>query len=355
MINVLKDGSLVRGWESVSVGLSLSTLCNGFSLSQFVANDFDSPILFPGDAVRIESDGELLLDGFVDEMSSSISSGSHKINVSGREKTCDLVDCSLKDFGRSWKNRTVAQIVGDVCSSFDVLFDVNGIGNDKIVKFCPDPGCSGADVISDVCRQKNIVCSSDGIGTVKFVNDKKFEQAEDFIRQGVNVISADVSFNNAERYSDYIVLCSSDPKTKRRGESKDGEINRTRCLVLVDEGYGNVDTAEQRASFEALSRSAKSTTLNVTLAGWKRNNGKLWKPGFLVDCLVPAFFGNATQTLLINSVELSYSSSGTFTHLELVRQDYYTQPPLKKGKAKKSKADPWASIRAKTRAYEASK
>ena len=123
--------------------------------------------------------------------------------------------------------------------------------------------------------------------------------------------------------------------------------------MLVDEGYGNADSAEQRASFEVLSRSAKSTTLNVTLAGWKRNDGKIWKPGVLVDCLIPAFFGQWVQTMLVNEVELSYDSSGTFAHLQLVRRDYYTQPPARK--AKKSKADPWASIRAKTMASEAKK
>lgn len=353
MIDIIKNNVLVRGWESVSVKLSLSTLCNGFSLSQFVGDNFDSPVLFPGDAVRIESDGELLLDGYVDELNSSFTSGSHTISVSGREKTCDMVDCSMKDFGKSWKNRTVSQIVGEVCGAFGISFGANGVkDNGKIVKFCPDPGCTGADVITDVCRQKDVVCFSDGSGTVKLVNEDKFEIVEDFLRQGVNVLSADVSFSNSERFSDYVVLCSSDPKTKRRGESKDSEIKRTRCMVLIDEGYGSVDAAEQRASFESLSRSAKSTTLNVTVSGWKRNDGKLWKPGVLVDCLMPAFFGQWVQTLLVNEVELSYDSSGTFAHLQLVRKDYYTQPPTKK---KKGKADPWSSIRAKTLASEAKK
>ena len=348
MISVIKGGILVRGWESVSVSLSLSTLCNGFSLSQFVDDVFDSPMLFPGDDVRIECDGELLLDGYVDELRSSFSSGSHSISVSGREKTCDLVDCSLRDFGKSWKKRTVAQIVDEVCSAFGLVFNPNGVNpSGPIPKFCPDPGCSGADVITDVCRQKDVVCFSDGVGNVKFVNDNEFEVVEDFIRQGKNIISADISFDNSERYSDYVVLCSSDPKVKRKGVSKDFEINRLRCFVMVDEGYGNVDAAEKRASFEALSRSAKSTTLNVTLSGWKRNNGKLWKPGILVDCLIPAFFGQFVQTLLVNEVELSYDLSGTFAHLQLVRKDYYTQQPLK---MKKPKADPWASIRAKTNA-----
>ena len=355
MISVLKNGIEVRGWSSVSVGLSMSTLCNGFSLSQFVGDDFDAPVLFPGDAVRIECDGELLLDGYVDEMSSSFSSDNHSISISGREKTCDLVDCSLKDFGKSWKNRSVVQIVDDVCRSFGILFNANGVNpNGKLTKFCPDPGCTGADVISDACRQKDVVCYSDGLGNVKLVNDKKFEQIEDFVRQGLNVLSAEVSFNNSERFSDYVVLCSSDPKTKRRGESKDGEIGRTRCLVMVDEGYGNVESAEQRAAFESLSRTAKSTTLNVTLAGWKRNDGKLWKPGALVDCLIPAFFGSFVQTLLLNSVELVYDSSGTFVNLELVRKDYYTQPPAK-GKSKKNKANPWDGIAAKVRTEAAKK
>ena len=53
MISVLKDGVEIKGWKSVSVGLSLSTICNGFSLSQFIGDDFESPVLFPGDSVRI--------------------------------------------------------------------------------------------------------------------------------------------------------------------------------------------------------------------------------------------------------------------------------------------------------------
>ena len=354
MISILKNGVQIRGWESVSVNLSLATLCNGFTLSQFVADEFDSPVLFPGDAIQIESDGEMLLDGFVDEMSSTFSPGSHTIKISGREKTCDMVDCSLKDFGKSWKKRTVAQIVADVCDAFGLVFNSNGVNpSGAISKFCPDPGSTGADIVSDVCRQKDVVCYSDGLGNVRFVNEKDFAQAEDFIRQGVNILSADVSFDNSERFSDYVVLCSSNPSTKRRGESSDSDIKRTRCMVLVDEGYGTADSANQRAAFESQSRSAKSTTLNVTLSGWKNSEGKLWRPGVLVDCLIPAFFGNFVQTLLLNSVELSYDSSGTFAHLELVRKDYYTQPPAKKKKS--AKANPWASIAAKTNASEAKK
>ena len=258
-------------------------------------------------------------------------------------------------FNDNFDDYWVVPNLGWVCCQkcyFDAC-NANGVNPPGVIqKFCPDPGCTGADIVSDVCRQKDVVCFSDGLGNIKFVNEKQFEQVEDFVRQGVNILSADVSFNNSERFSDYVVLCSSDPKTKRRGESRDGEISRSRCLVMIDEGYGSVDAAEQRASFESQSRSAKSTTLNVTLAGWKMNNGKLGKPGVLVDCLIPAFFGNFVQTLLLNSVELSYDSSGTFAHLELVRRDYYTQPPAKK---KKSKADPWAGIAAKTRAAEAKK
>ncbi len=354
MIKIIRNGVAIQGWKSVSVGLSLSTLCNGFNLSQFVADNFDSPVLFPGDEVRIEVDGELLIEGFVDKMESSFSTGSHDISISGREKTCDLVDCSLKEFGLSWKNKTAEQIIKSVCDCFGLLFQSNGVKTDgPIAKFCPDPGCTGADIISDVCRQKCVVCTSAGDGIVKLVNDD-FDYAEDFIRQGVNVVSANVTFDNSERYSDYVVLCSSDPKTKRRGEGFDGEITRNRCLVVVDESYGTVDSANQKASFEALSRSARSTTLNVSMVGWKRSNGKLWRPGVLVDVLIPAFFGKSVQTLLVNSVELSYDSSGSVVDLELVRKDYYSQPPKKKVKSK-GKADPWADIRKKTALYEAKK
>lgn len=57
----------------------------------------------------------------------------------------------------------------------------------------------------------------------------------------------------------------------------------------------------------------------------------------------------------MNSVELSYDGSGSVANLELVRPDYYSKPPQKKGKSKKSKANPWADIAKKTAAYEASR
>ena len=353
MIKVFREGSEISGWKSVSVGLSLSSVCNGFSFEQFVGDDFSSPVLFPGDAVRIENDGVLLLDGFVDGTDISFSADSHSIVVNGREKTCDLVDGSLSDYGRSWKNKTPQQIIEDICSSFGLMFSYNGVkSGTKIVRFCPDPGCTGLDAIMDVCKQRDLYCTSFGDGVVRLVNTDAYEYVTDMIEQGKNIISASANFSNADRFKKYTVLCSSNVKSKRKGEAVDDEILRDRCMVVVDDGFENSGSAEQKAAYEAQMRSARSTSVRVTLSGWRMSNGKLWKPGTLVDCLIPAFFGKNVQTLLVNSVIFTYDNSGSFVDLNLVRSDYYTPMPHRK---KKSKANPWAGIQQKTSAYEASR
>lgn len=353
MIRVCRENMEVRGWDAVSVGLSLSTICNGFSLSQFSAEDLGSPVLFPGDVVKVYYEDELLIDGFVDATGIGFSSGNHRITIDGREKTGDLVDCSLEDFGVFWKDKTVAVIVSDICAAFGIRFDANGVSpGAKLTKFCPDPGNTCLDDITAACRQRDLLCTSLGDGVVRFYDASKYTYADDVLEEGVNVLVGDAKFSHSDRFSAYTVLGSADPKSKRKGLAYDTEVKRKRPLVMVDADYGTVASAEQKAAFEAQTRAAQSATCSVTVHGFRQKTGarKIWRPGMLVTCKIPKFFGEKETEMLINSVELGYDlGSGEMANLELVRPDFYKQPAKTSGKIKPTATNPWADIAAEVK------
>lgn len=357
MIRVISGTREISGWDSVSLGLSLSTLCNGFQISQFPAEGLGYPLLLPGDPVKIYVDDELVIDGYVDGSAPAFSANSHTIEISGREKTADLVDCSFEKYGTNWKNKTAAQIISAICAAFGLSFSPNGISPGKpLPKFCAEPGSSCADMITDVCRQRDLLCASFGTGKLMFYDDSKYGYADDALEQGVNLISGSASFSNEERFSLYSVLCSSEPGCKRAGSACDPSIGRTRPLVIVEGNYGSIDSAEKRAEQEAHIRAAKSAECSVEVQGWRQKTGRreIWKPGLLVMTRIPAFFGNVDVEMLVNAVELGYDSSGESTSLSLVRPDFYARPTEKGTKGKKpGKKDPWDSVRRDIADYDA--
>lgn len=349
MLEIYNGQNLVKNIESVSVGLSISTICNGFNITQRVGNGALSPAFFAGDQIRITYDRISLLIGYIDSIETSISESGCSLEASGREITCDLVDCSLQNISKSWKDATANQIIQNICDEFNISYSPCEKADIKLSKFCSNPGCSAFDTISEVCKKIGALPTSDGLGNIKIVDPEGYEYSTQILQQGLNVVSASAAFDYTERFSNYFVYTSADPKIKKYGEATDEVITRKRPLVIIDDGYGSKEQADARAAYEVQIRSAKSVSINAMVQGVK-NNGSLWVPGTLIDCVIPAFFGGEPKTLLIDSVELTFSENGTFTNLHLVNNDLFTTPPKKSGKAVKSKPDPWNTIRSKTNA-----
>jgi len=76
---------------------------------------------------------------------------------------------------------------------------------------------------------------------------------------------------------------------------------------------------------EASTREGKSRNFNVTVAGWRQNNGELWRVNQLVKITSESLTVN--EELLIESVTYLLDSGGTQTRLMLVPKNAYDVLP----------------------------
>jgi len=350
MIEIRCNGNFVRGFTSVNVTKSLDQIAASYSLGVF-RDDSDSawiPI-FPGDAVEIAIDDEVVISGFNVETSPSFNNSGIVCKVSGKEKTCDLVDCASKTI--NFENKKVDEIVRIVCADFGLNFTgSNGaeIGS-PLKKFSAEIGTTAMNVIVNACKERNLYPTSDGLGNVSIIGGK-YGSAEVDIVQGMNVLSASGKFSVANRFNKYTVYSSADPKCNTSACVKDDGISRDREFVLLDERFSTMENCESRALWEAKHRNATGNSFSVVVDGWRQTKGgSLWKPGIMVNCDIPMILGES-RAYLVNRVVFGYGSEGTQTTIELVDEDIYLPTPTIAPKAKLNKKhnDTWASIRKQT-------
>jgi prophage tail gpP-like protein len=141
-----------------------------------------------------------------------------------------------------------------------------------------------------------------------------------------------------ERFSDYIVKGQragtdndyGESCAAVRGEARDIGVARYRPFMVRAEGQVTDGDAIRRARWEASTRAARSVTVAVTVAGWRQDDGSLWRINTLVPCRLP--YLRIEQDLLISRLTFSLTlDGGTTSRLELKDpKAFEPEPPKKK-------------------------
>lgn len=353
-ISLSLNGSKLSGWEEVEVTKSMASLCGDFTVTQSALNDGDEikPLpIFPGDQVTVNLSGAEFMVGWVDGTSPKIDARTHSITVNGREKTCDLVDCGIPSSALHWKNVDLKQLVNALCSPFGISVEScpADIG-DPFKKFSAEPGDSVFTVMNKACTLKGVLPVTTASGNISLIKAGG-GRANDRLVYGVNIRAASGKFDNKDRYSQYIVRgqngsqdWGTDNKTIHiEAKAEDPSITRFRPLYIVAGNELDQKTAQRRVNWEAQTRAAKASPLEVTVQGWTQSNGALWECARLVSVEIPYLIGDGSQDFLISSIKYTYGSGGTFSTLSLVRPDAFDELPATKKVA--ADKDAWASVR----------
>ena len=324
------------GWTELSVRRQLDGLCGSFGFGMADVWGINGQLiqLQPGLSVRIYIGDEQVLSGWIDSVTPSISSDQHSLTVSGRDRTCDLVDCSAMNSPGIWRKRTLQQIVADLVAPFaiELLDEVNN--TTKFGTFKLDVGESVFDAASRAAGKRAALLITDVNGRMVITNTSN-KLADDSIKEGVNVVAASAQFNDADRFSEYTVRGStstsgggwSSSTITIEGSGTDEGIARYRPLLMKAQGSVTRKDAQQKARWEAHVRSGKAQSVSVTLRGFHQSSGQLWPLNRITNVDIPSLLvGNS---MLINSVEFVRGSSGSMTNLELVLPNSYIPEPPK--------------------------
>ena len=246
-VELYVNGAKYEGWKSGSVTRSVEAAAGSFELSSVDKWERDKNPwrIFPGDKCVVKINGVTLITGYVDSVAPSLSSGEHSIGISGRDATCDIVDCSAIVPSFEIRGQTIGGLAVLLCEPFGIRV-VDESGDKSVIPVAAvQPGETVFSCIEREARKKEVSITTDGAGALLLAKIGK-ERANDSLEQGKNVISASAEYDYSQRYSDYIVKAQASatgdsadawnpPQNAVEARHKDANVKRYRPLVITAE------------------------------------------------------------------------------------------------------------------------
>lgn len=351
------NGEIYESWESIQIDKNIESMTSGFSISMTDRwRDAGSkwPIK-PGQQVKINIGSDQVLNGYIDDFEVSISNDERIMTAMGRDKTGDLVDCSI--IGTSQLNNVSIQDIADRFAKelFGINVIIDGDIGDKFSTWTINQGESVAENLMRAAKMRGLLLLSDSDGNLVITNrtgkdlskipsTKYLQPNFDFttlipsknktssvdLIQGENVLSARARYDNSVRFSDYVVKGQAKGAdnffgkkvTEIQASAKDLGISRFRPLVLIAENAVDQNGAQRRANWEAINRASSAVDAEVSVQGWRQSpNGPLWDINNLVNCEI-GFIG-INSKMLISGVSYIKDQNGTYCQIRLTRPDAF--------------------------------
>lgn len=341
------NGRNYGGWKSVRITLGMEQIAGTFELSvseRFPGQPQAWPIL-PGNECRLLVKGRPVITGYVDEVAPSYDQASHGVQVTGRDRTGDLVDCSAIHKSGEWHGTALDRIAADICAPFGIkVITAAGVGK-PFGRFALQEAETAFEALERAAKMRGVLLMSDGNGGLLLTRAAS-ERVATALVKGQNIEKASGQFSHKDRHSRYIIKGQSpgsedstpEHNTQTKAEALDGAVRRYRPLIILAE-QGDGGTYADRAKWERNVRAGRASRVSCTVTGWEHAGG-LWLPNRLVQ--VRDDFLGVDGDLILAQVVLSLDGEGSLAHLELCRREAFeliaVAEPQKKARKKKETA-----------------
>lgn len=340
------NGIKYQGFTDALVNRSVENLASQFSYSTTVKDSFDfmsgsfSKIqndLKVQDSVRVFIDSNLVMSGFIEDLDISYSAGSHSISVSGRDKTCDLIDNSIipkqyfqRNFVRLLKtvlkdNRQSIKVINDV-------FDLENLSANEVIN--TESGDTIATFMDRYAKKLQVLLTTNEDGDLVITREGSDLAVGALVQEikgyNNNILSASINISSTERYR-YIELYSSKGNNDyiaqtigQSGTAIDSSIRETRRKRINMSATTESGSLKNLAKWHVNIRRAKGSRYSCRVQGFytSGNFGLLWQPNTLVQLKDDAC--QVTGQFLIQGVSFVKNLQGSFTDLSIVEQGAFS-------------------------------
>ncbi|UXN35847.1 contractile injection system protein, VgrG/Pvc8 family [Avibacterium paragallinarum] len=220
-IELYLNGLIFSGWKSLSVTRSLEAMSGHFELGIAVRPEDDVSALQVGGSLVLKMNGQTVITGYLDDLTQNISGTNKDIRITGRDKTADLVDCSVIHHSYHFRNQTVKQIAQVLCQPFNinVVWEVlTSKANDVIKVWQVEPGETVFDTLTKLARHKGILVTSDVEGNLVFTEPSTELKGELIL--GQNILELEATDSWANRFSLYRVIGDAEQGGEKGGKGK---------------------------------------------------------------------------------------------------------------------------------------
>ena len=371
IVSLLVNGSRYEGWLSVSIGHGIDQLAGSYSLeiTDKWAGQTSGWAIQAGDSCVVKIGEDTVITGYVDVVDSTLDKESHSINVQGRDKTGDLVDCAVID--REYSGQNFEFIAVDVCKPFGIYVNTqlqsteNGYsgkiekkeattGGSKIPRQSTETGDTCHEFLKKIAGIQAVLLISDRQGGLLITRSGLAGRATDSLIEGENIKRIQFVNDFSNMFSNITVKGQAHRAKTTHGQTLDakesalakgdvsraksnGAVGRYRPLVMQADQQADAARCQRVAEWEASTREAKSRAVHVTVQGWRQSDGLLWRVN--TTTIVQSQSMRLNEEMLISNLTFSLDmQGGSITELTLYPKEAFDLLPEmpKNEEAKKS-------------------
>lgn len=335
IVTLKVSGQRFEGWTAVSVSKGIKNPAGAFSLEYAKRTDQEAPPVSipPGAACEVLIGGQTVITGWVDATNPSFDATSRSLRVEGRDKACDLIDCSALNRPGIWKARTLIQIASDLVAPFGIAISARADVGPAFKSFAIQQGETVWEALERLARFRGLLAVSTPAGAVEFIQPGQTRAGFSLV-QGEQLLSASAGHDARDRFSRYVLKGQSAGDDEVNGaaaaspsaEATDPAITRHRPMLIVAEEQATLASLRARAGWEASVRAAVGERVDLTVQGWRDPAGDIWAADLIVPVTAPWI--DVEGDLLIADVTFTLDNDGgSTTTLACTPPDAYRPEP----------------------------
>lgn len=387
------DGKIYDGWKSVAITLGIDQICRSFGVE--VTEDFPGNLgkftrLRVGQSVVVKIGKDTVCTGYITSTPISYNAKSVTVQVKGKSKTVDLVDCcspwaaiapekgsndgndawkdvdpeknkpqkvsAAKTVATSWHNQRTEKIIADLCEPYGISVVCKSDIGSKHTNFTVNPGEKVYESINRLLVKDNLIVTDDEFGNLVIAEVGQEGSADDELKVGANILTGRADFDANSLYNTYAVLGQhkgSDLEFGRQSSQdkcivKEDFVTRYRLLVIKDTGQSSGESSSSVAAFQRNFRLANYSAAQYEVQGWRQSSKRLWIPNQTVD-LQDLILQIQGKDRLISKVVYSLDSSGSKSLLVTLPKSGYQRKGAKSSqrvsKEKTSSSGSWEGVK----------
>ena len=303
LVLVHAGGETFGGWESAQVTASIKEASRTFKLETTERpGQFKFP---PGTPISITANGDLLCDGYVNEYEPSGDAESHKICITGRSGSQDVVDCAADTDSGEWDNADPEQVFQDLAKPYGVQVQAK-VALQKVPRWSIAPGETVHQNISRLIRPQGVSTMGNADGSIDLTNAQAAQYHYGMLAEGWNIKKYSGLLSDQGRFKNYKVrgqrrLGSTANDLHIEESDTDQGGNRARTKIVINETDTDPKRARARASHEKERAAGNAVSCSITTQGFRDFGGKLFCPNHIIYVHAPVLL-HITQSMLIESL-----------------------------------------------------
>lgn len=323
----LKVGSRrYGGWKQMRVQRGLRRFADTFDLNlteRWTRENQRRPIK-EDDPCQILIDGELVITGYVDDVNSDYDANTHNVNVTGRSRLGDLVDC-----GASHKQWSVPvkleRLAADLCKPFGINVVAEVGTGEPLQKPEIELGETPYEFLLRMASYRGVLLTSNKQGDLVITRAGKARTGTALVL-GENILRAGARKSKRERFHTYNVIGQhggysdesfGEDVAHITGLSIDKAMRQGRTTYIDHDNLTRHD-AKCLAEYERNVRYGESQAITYTVNGWRHKDG-LWLPNRMVNVVDP--YNEINEERLIAHVTYIMGDEGELCELEVMPRE----------------------------------